>query len=117
MNSVSQFALSIDSGVARIFDHIEDGGPMWSGTGKRWTRQVIKFDGRFSEPPTIQLSIAMIDADSGRNLRLELFVEDVMHDGFTAVAHSWSDTRIGRLHVNWTALGNRDVNGDDAWQV
>ncbi|MEM1159673.1 MAG: H-type lectin domain-containing protein [Pseudomonadota bacterium] len=114
MNTVSQFSFAIDSGVARIFDHIEDSGPMWAGSGKRWSRQVVTFSDGFAQPPTVQLSIAMIDADSARNLRLELLVEDVTTQGFTAVAHTWSDTRIGRLQVNWTALGNKN---DAAWQV
>ena len=117
MNMITQFSLAIDSGTARIFDHIEDQGPMWAGTGKRWARQVVAFDNDFAVPPTVQLSIAMIDADSSRNLRLELFVEDVTEHGFVAVAHTWSDTRIGRLQVNWTALGNRADNKGGAWQV
>ena len=117
MNSVNTIALAIDSGVAQIFDHIENEGPMWFGSGKRWARTVVRFDEVFSGNPTVQLSLAMIDADSNRNLRLELHAEDVSPSGFTAVAHTWNDSRIGRLQVNWTAIGQRAEAIEPAWDV
>ena len=117
MSNLIQAELAIDGGVAQIFDHIENEGPMWSGTGKRWARTVIAFDHAFGTAPKIQLSIAMIDADSSRNLRFELHAEDVTERGFTAVAHTWSDTRIGRLQVNWTAIGTRAVESSGTWNV
>ena len=117
MNAITQNALAIDNGVAQIFDHIENEGPMWLGSGKRWSRTVVDFKQDFNTPPAVQMSIAMIDADSNRNLRLELFAEDVTTKGFTAVAHTWSDTRIGRLQVNWTAIGTTDAPLPGAWEV
>lgn len=117
MNAVTQNALVIDGGVARVFDDVENDGPMWAGTGKRWARTAVRFAERFNSPPTVQLSIALIDTDSGRNLRLELYTEDVTAEGFTAVAHTWKDTRIGRLHVSWTALGTGDAEIPGTWPV
>ena len=119
MNNVNPLTLAIDGGVVEIFDHIENKGPMWTGSGKRWARAVVSFDEPFSRPPTVQLSIAVIDADSSRNLRFELHAEDVTERGFTAVAHTWNDTRIGRLQVNWTAIGTRQVEVErpGAWNV
>lgn len=117
MSNLIQSELAIDGGVAQIFDHIENEGPMWGGVGKRWARTVVKFDVPFVAPPKVQLSIAMIDADSGRNLRFELNAEDITHSGFTAVAHTWSDTRIGRLQVNWTAIGARTAAEGTTWDV
>lgn len=117
--SVGTTELAIDGGVAQIFDHIENEGPMWCGSGKRWARTVVRFEQPFGAKPRVQLSIAMIDADSSRNLRIELHAEDVSTDGFTAVAHTWNDTRIGRLQVNWTAIGTRPPKepDDGRWQV
>lgn len=117
MNSVRTMGLAVDSGTAHIFDHIEVGGPMWSGQGKRWARAAVRFVTPFAGPPAVQLSIAMIDADSSKNLRLELGTEDVTCTGFTAVAHTWSDTRIGRLQVNWTAIGQRIDEVVPVWDV
>lgn len=90
---------------------------MWTGSGKRWARASVTFEEPFVVPPIIQLSIAMIDADSGKNLRLELTTEDVGPEGFTAVAHTWSDTRIGRLQVNWTAIGQATPGAEPLWDV
>lgn len=117
MSILIKSELAIDGGLAQVFDHIENEGPMWGGTGKRWARTVVAFDTPFSAPPKVQLSIAMIDADSGRNLRFELHAEDVTEHGFTAVAHTWSDTRIGRLQVNWTAIGGRSGATESRWDV
>ncbi|MEM7684069.1 MAG: H-type lectin domain-containing protein [Paracoccaceae bacterium] len=117
MNSLNPLTLALASGVAKIFDHIEQNGPMWSGVGKRWAKKVVPFGEPFIHPPTVQLSISVIDADSGRNLRLDLQAEDVTCDGFTAVAHTWSDTRIGRLQVNWTAIGSRVEGATPVWNV
>ena len=117
MNSVTAYAVAIENGTVQIFDHIENEGPMWHGSGKRWSRAVVRFADPFTHAPTVQLSLAMIDADSGRNLRLELHAEDVRPDGFTAVAHTWSDSRIGRLQLNWTAIGNRVEGAAPVWQV
>ena len=117
MNNLTPMVLAVDNGVVQMFDHIEAEGPMWSGSGKRWARMVVRFTRPFLAPPTVQLSIAMIDADSGRNLRLDLSTEDLGPDGFTAVAHTWNDTRIGRLQLNWTAIGNRSTSVEPLWDV
>ncbi len=117
MNAVTGNVLAIDGGVSQVFDHVDNAGPMWAGSGKRWARTVIRFGAEFSASPTVQLSIAMIDADSSRNLRIDLYAEDVTRTSFTAVAHTWNDTRIGRLQVNWTAIGTNSAGLDDAWTV
>ena len=117
MNTFSPVQMAVASGKADVFDHVDNDGPMWSAVGKRWARTVIQFDAPFLLPPAVQLSIAMIDADSGKNLRLELSTEDVTGKGFTVVAHTWSDTRIGRLQVNWTAIGQSDASSDPLWNV
>lgn len=117
MNNVNPLTLAIGGGVVKVFDHIENNGPMWAGSGKRWARAVVEFTEPFSSPPTVQLSISVIDADCSRNLRLDLHAEDVSETGFTAVSHTWSDTRIGRLQVNWTAIGSRVAGSTPLWDV
>lgn len=117
MNMNAPGMLGVESGVVRMFDHFESEGPMWMGSGKRWSRQAVQFSKPFQAAPEIQLSLSMIDADSGRNLRLELISEDVTPEGFTAVAHTWSDTRIGRLSLKWIAMGNRIDTVQTLWNV
>ena len=117
MNTFSPTQLSVANGVAHIFDHIESDGPMWTGSGKRWARAAVRFDTPFVAPPAVQIAISMIDADNNRNMRLELSTEDLSPSGFTAVAHTWNDTRIGRLQVSWTAIGQGTGGAEPLWDV
>lgn len=105
-------SLFVASGIALIFDHIEDEGEMWFGAGERWSSVHVPFEDAFDKPPVIQLSIEMIDADHARNLRLQLRAEDVKRTGFRAVAYTWKDTRIGRLSVSWMAIGKTGSEWD-----
>ena len=116
-NNFNPIQLAVENGTVQMFDHIDGSGPMWAGSGKRWARAAVKFDQPFVEGPAVQLAISMIDADSGRNLRLELATEDVTPWGFTAVAHTWSDTRVGRLQLSWTAIGQGAAGAEPLWDV
>lgn len=117
MNTFSPLQMAVTSGRVEVFDHILSNGPMWTGSGKRWARAAVSFDQPFVTTPVVQVSISMIDADTGKNLRLEFTTEDLGPDGFTIVAHTWSDTRIGRLQVNWTAIGQGAAGAEPLWDV
>lgn len=117
MNDPLVTGFAIDSGSIRMFDHIDTEGPMWSGSGARAVRLPVKFSKVFVNPPVIQLSTSMIDADSDRNLRLSLATEDRSAEGFVAVAKTWSDSRIGRLEITWTAIGEGIANSAPLWDV
>ena len=100
-----------------MFDHIDNQGPMWAGSGPRAVRINVTFSRPFLNPPVIHLSTSMIDADSSRNLRLSLTAEDCTAEGFVAVAKTWSDSRIGRLEVLWTAIGEGFQGTTPLWDV
>lgn len=109
--------VAIESGVAQVFDHVETGGPMWTGTGERWETAPISFSTPFTQPPSVHMSISMIDAASDRNLRLSMRASNTTVEGFTAIAQTWSDTRIGRLEVAWTAIGTSIGEATPLWDV
>lgn len=109
--------LAIESGNARIFDHIESNGPMWSETGERSEATQVTFNTLFTKPPAVHMSISMIDTDSSRNLRLSLKASNTTAEGFSAIAAVWSDTRIGRLEVAWTAIGISVENTTPLWDL
>jgi hypothetical protein len=117
MSNQFQPGISIDSGSVAMFDHIDTDGPMWTGSGPRAVRVEVKFTQPFFAPPAIHMSTSMIDADSSRNLRLSLVAEDCTPHGFTAVAKTWSDSRIGRLAVMWTAIGEGVRGTTPMWDV
>lgn len=97
--------ISTAAGSVLVFDHIETNGQMWVGTGERRATAKVKFEAAFDRAPHVLLSISMIDADNGSNLRLQLSAENVTRTGFMAIAYTWKDTRIGRLSVSWIAMG------------
>jgi hypothetical protein len=106
-----------DQGAVTVFDHIDPAGPMWAGTGRREVAVRVSFRARFAEPPGVIVSIRMIDGDAGSNLRLDLETRDIDTDGFTLVARTWSDTRIGRLGVAWLAVGPGRDGAEESWDV
>lgn len=109
--------IAIESGITRLFDHIENDGPMWTGSGDRWETAPVTFSTPFTKPPAVHLSISMIDAASDKNLRLSMRASNTTVEGFTAIAQTWSDTRIGRLEVAWTAIGPSVDNSTPLWDV
>lgn len=97
--------LRVESGYLALFDHIESGGVMWTGSGTRSVLRSVRFGSPFGADPAVQLSLAAIDAAHEQNLRLTLSAIGITSEGFTIECHTWDDTRIGRLAVNWMAIG------------
>ncbi len=46
-----------------------------------------------------------MDSSKAQNLRFTLLAENVTLEGFEIVMKTWSDTKIARASVNWSALG------------
>lgn len=88
-----------------VVSDFDSQGPMWTGEGDRSRRHRVLFPERFVAPPLVHLSLGMWDLDSGHNQRGDLLVENVSLTGFDIVFHTWSDTRVARMRVNWMAIG------------
>ena len=88
---------------------------MWAGTGKRQARRSIAFEQPFRHPPTVQVTLSMVDMDHSFNTRLDLSAEAITKQGFDAVFRTWGDTRVARIRVSWTAIG--ELPHDDDWDV
>lgn len=106
-----------EQGALALFDHVETGGEMWTGSGRREISARAAFARPFSEPPAVLVAIRLIDGDSRSNLRLELAVTGCDPAGFTVTARTWSDTRIGRLSVSWLAVGERRAEDEEPWDL
>lgn len=107
-----------ESGQVALFDHIEGEGPMWSGDGPRSVVSAIQFSGDFAKAPGVHVSICSVDAAHEQNLRLRLEATEISPKGFVVEAHTWGDTRIGRLSVSWLAVGSAPEPADDGvWDV
>ncbi len=107
--------IGIDQGESVLFSDFADGGEMWTGEGARERRTAIRFKEPFRSSPIVQIGVALWDVDTSSALRAEVQAQDVTSEGFTAVFRTWSDTRIARIRVAWTAIG--EVAHEDDWDI
>ncbi|MEO1108789.1 MAG: H-type lectin domain-containing protein [Pseudomonadota bacterium] len=107
--------IGIDQGEEVLFSEFAEGGDMWTGEGPRERRSAIRFTEAFRSAPVVQVGISLWDVDTSSALRAEVKAIDVTPEGFTAVFRTWSDTRIARIRVSWTAFG--EVAHPDDWNI
>jgi hypothetical protein len=97
--------LQIIASSGELFNHVDNGLPMWSGDGDRSVKKEILFVQAFAEAPNITLGLTGIDAAHDQNLRFRLQAIDVKATGFTAEFTTWDDTHIARASMAWQAIG------------
>lgn len=107
--------VGVDSGDVVLFSDFEDGGEMWTGRGSRERRRHITFSEPFRAEPTVQMSLSLWDIDASAILRADLVSEAVTQSGFDMVFRTWGDTRVARIRIHWTAIG--ELLEDDDWQL
>ncbi|EEE38129.1 hypothetical protein RKLH11_1970 [Rhodobacteraceae bacterium KLH11] len=115
MKKFQTHPMGIDQGEEVLFSEFADGGEMWTGAGPRERRTAIGFSEAFRSPPVVQIAVSLWDVDTSSALRAEVQAEDITADGFNAVFRTWSDTRIARIRVTWTAIG--EVAHADDWDI
>lgn len=115
MKRLSSHTVGIDSGDVILFSDYEDGGEMWTGRGQRERRRHIKFSDVYKRPPAVQLSMSMWDLDASTTMRADVKAESVTKTGFDMVFRTWGDTRVARVRLAWTSIGEL-TEGDD-WDV
>lgn len=115
MKRITSGTMGIEQGSRVLFSDYADGGVMWTGSGDRESRHVIKFKEAFAEPPVVMVAISMWDTDHKHNARADLSAEKITETGFHLVFRTWGDTRVARVRADWTALGA--VRGEDDWDV
>jgi len=115
MMKISNQNLGIQHGSIILFSDYEHGGKMWSGSGPRTMRDVVRFEQKYTSNPVVQVSISMWDFDHGSNQRADISAQNVSQHGFDLVFKTWGDTRIARIRADWTAFG--EVKGEDDWEL
>ena len=115
MKKFQTHPIGIDQGEEVLFSDFADGGVMWTGEGPRERRVSVRFSEVFRSEPIVQIGVVLWDVDTSSALRAEVQAEDITPEGFNAVFRTWSDTRIARIRVNWTAIG--DVSHEDDWDI
>ncbi|EYD72632.1 H-type lectin domain-containing protein [Limimaricola hongkongensis] len=110
-----QGGFGIDQGELIPFDDFETGGSMWTGAGARELRRRVDFNLAFSQPPLVQLGVTMWDVSNAASMRLDVRAEEIARTGFVLRTHTWSDSRIARIRVAWTAFGA--CYDDERWDI
>ncbi|MDA7965762.1 H-type lectin domain-containing protein [Ruegeria sp.] len=115
MKTFRTHPIGIDQGEETLFSEFANGGDMWTGEGPRERRVTIRFSEPFRTAPVVQIGISLWDVDTTSALRAEVRAQDITSEGFNAVFRTWSDTRIARIRVAWTAIG--EVSHEDDWVI
>lgn len=115
MKFFSTHPIGIDQGEVALFSDFENDGEMWTGSGPRERRKAVTFQEPFRSAPAVQVSVSLWDVETSSAVRAEIQAEKIKPEGFEIVFRTWSDTRIARIRVAWTAIG--DVAHEDDWEV
>lgn len=115
MKRFSNHLIGIDQGDVVMFSDFEDGGAMWTGKGPRERRKQVKFSASFRQVPAVTTTVSLWDADTSSAIRAEVVAERISKDGFEIVFRTWLDTRIARIRVAWTAIG--ELPHEDDWEL
>ncbi|WP_136441825.1 H-type lectin domain-containing protein [Pacificoceanicola onchidii] len=107
--------IGVDQGNDEVFSDFASGGDMWTGHGSRERRKRIKFSEPFRSVPSVQVSLSLWDMDQGANVRADIAAENVTETHFDLVFRTWSDTRVARVRMSWTAIG--EVTSEDDWEL
>ncbi|MGJ8628788.1 MAG: H-type lectin domain-containing protein [Sulfitobacter sp.] len=115
MKRLRTHTIGVDSGDVVLFSDYEDGGDMWTGRGQRERRRHIRFSEPFKSEPTVQMSLSLWDVDAATVMRADISAESTTNSGFDMVFRTWGDTRVARVRIAWTAIG--ELSEDDDWHV
>jgi hypothetical protein len=64
----------------------------------------VQFAKRFTEKPTILVSIYWMDESLEAHIRLEVDLKDIKPDGFNIEVTKWSDSKLERIQICWLAI-------------
>lgn len=115
MKRLQNHLIGIAQGEVNLFSDFEDGGEMWTGKGPRERRETVKFTEKFRTEPVVMVALSMWDTDHASNMRADVQAEDITRDGFDVVFRTWGDSRIARVRVSWTAMG--EIRHADEWDL
>ncbi|NBT32941.1 MAG: hypothetical protein EBT13_13855 [Rhodobacteraceae bacterium] len=93
------------SAQGELFNHVDDGLPMWTGQGDRKVTEEIVFLSPFAAAPMVNVALCGIDASHEQNLRMTVQPKSITRKGFVVEFATWGDTRIARASVCWHAMG------------
>lgn len=115
MKKLYSTVTGIDQGTATLFTDFESDGEMWSGEGDRSRTVAVTFSEPFKSPPSVQVTMELLDMHHAENHRTVLKADNITATGFDIVFRTWGDTRIARVRAAWMAIG--EAKGDEDWDI
>ena len=115
MKKIRSHVIGIDQGEHIMFSDYENNGRMWAGEGTRQRKKTIAFSEPFRAPPVVQVTMTLWDVDKDTNVRADVQAKNVSATGFDLIFRTWGDTRVARVRLGWTAMG--EVPNDDDWDL
>ena len=115
MRRLQSHLVGVDQGTVNLFSDFATDGEMWVGEGTRERRQWVAFSEPFLTPPVVQVALSLWDMDNETNVRSDIAAEDITEAGFNIVFRTWGDSRVARVRMAWTAIG--EARDDEQWEL
>ena len=109
MKKLRNHLIGVDQGDIALFSDFEEGGEMWTGTGPRERRRIVRFSEPYRRPPSVSVSVSLWDVDTKGAIRVDVSAQAVTKDSFAAVVktsqerarraprHRWSVPAVQRF--------------------
>ncbi len=115
MRRLTNQVIGIDQGEVVLFSDFQDDGPMWTGSDAREKRVAVEFSEAYSTPPSVHVTLAMIDISNMKAHRTDISAENISVGGFEIVFRTWGDSKVARVRAAWTSIG--PVSNIDDWDL
>lgn len=115
MKKIRNHLLGLDQGEVVLFSDFEHDGEMWTGEGPRKTVELVTFSEPFVNPPMVQVHLSMWDMSNSTNMRVDVQAVDVTGTQFNILFRTWGDSKIARVRVAWTAIG--ELPHEEDWAL
>jgi hypothetical protein len=85
MKRIRSHLFGIDQGEHIMFSDYENDGKMWSGNGTRQRKKTIVFSEPFEAPPSVHVSMSLMDLDKETNVRSDVLAKNISTTGFDLI--------------------------------
>ena len=101
---ISQKDIKIQSGEYFVDFYSSDIKYMMDSIGWRTFTQHINFDEKYEKNPRVMVSINQLDNNKNKNLRINVFPENIDISGFDITISTWDDTSIYSVRIDWISF-------------
>ncbi len=86
------------------FRFFQTGHPFEVGFGRRKDTKYVQFSSPFDMPPSIFLSLVLIDLSNKSNDRVSTKASEITCQGFLLTLETWENSQVYGVDVSWLAF-------------